>query len=66
MIESLMRALWIRPIYGASTSEGRSCGHARAMIQCMWKKVVALLMAAAASRAADLPTGQIVDGVRAP
>jgi hypothetical protein len=33
------------------------------MIQCMWKKVVALLMATAASRAADLPTGQIVDSV---
>jgi predicted esterase len=33
------------------------------MIQCMEKKVVALLMAAAASRGADLPTGQIVDSV---
>jgi poly(3-hydroxybutyrate) depolymerase len=29
----------------------------------MWKKVIALLMATAASRAADLPTGQIVDSV---
>jgi predicted esterase len=33
------------------------------MIQCMWKKVIALLMATAAARAADLPTGQIVDSV---
>jgi predicted esterase len=33
------------------------------MIQCMWKRVIALLMATAASRAADLPTGQIVDSV---
>lgn len=33
------------------------------MIQCMEKKVVALLMATAASRAAELPTGQIVDSV---
>ncbi len=38
-------------------------GHARAMIHCMWKKVIAMLMATAASRAADLPTGQIVDSV---
>jgi len=53
----------MRPIDGAITSEGRYRSHARAMIQCMWKKVVALLMAAAASRAADLPTGQIVDSV---
>lgn len=29
----------------------------------MWKRVVALLMATAACRAADLPTGQIVDSV---
>jgi dienelactone hydrolase len=29
----------------------------------MWKKVIALLMAAAASRAADLPTGRIIDSV---
>jgi len=29
----------------------------------MWKRVIALLMAAAASRAADLPTGQIIDSV---
>jgi predicted esterase len=29
----------------------------------MWKKVIALLMATAAARAADLPTGQIVDSV---
>lgn len=33
------------------------------MIQGMWKKVIALLMAAAASRAADLPTGQVIDSV---
>jgi dienelactone hydrolase len=33
------------------------------MIQCMWKRVIALLMATAASRAADLPTGQIVDSL---
>ena len=33
------------------------------LFQCMWKKVIALLMAAAASRAADPPTGQIVDSV---
>ncbi len=33
------------------------------MIQCMEKKVVALLMATAAARAAELPTGQIVDSV---
>jgi len=33
------------------------------MIQSMWKKVAALLMATAASRAADLPPGQIVDSV---
>jgi hypothetical protein len=35
----------------------------RAMIQCMRKSVVALLMATAAAHAADLPTGQIVDSV---
>jgi len=29
----------------------------------MWKKAIALFFAAAAARAADLPTGQIVDGV---
>jgi len=29
----------------------------------MWKKAITLVMAAAASRAADLPTGQIVDSV---
>lgn len=29
----------------------------------MWKKVIGLLMAAAASRAANLPTGQIIDSV---
>jgi predicted esterase len=29
----------------------------------MWKKVIALLMATAAVRAADLPTGQIIDSV---
>ena len=33
------------------------------MIQWMWKKVIALLIATAATRAADLPTGQIVDSV---
>ena len=33
------------------------------MIQCMWKKVIALLMTTAAARAADLPTGEIVDSV---
>ena len=33
------------------------------MIQSMGKKVIALLIAAAASRAADLPTGQIVDSI---
>src|ERR1700676_4290097 len=33
------------------------------MIQCMWKRVITLLMATAAARAADLPTGQIVDSV---
>lgn len=33
------------------------------MIQCMGKKLLALFMAAAASRAADLPTGQIIDSV---
>ena len=33
------------------------------MIQCMGKKVLALLIAAAASRAADLPTGQVIDSV---
>jgi predicted esterase len=33
------------------------------MIQGMWTKVIALLMATAAARAADLPTGQIVDSV---
>ncbi len=35
----------------------------RVMIQCMEKKVIALLMATAAARAADLPTGQIIDSV---
>lgn len=33
------------------------------MIQCMWKKVIVLLMATAACRAGDLPTGQIIDSV---
>ena len=33
------------------------------MMQGMWKKAIALLMATAASRAADLPAGQIVDSV---
>jgi predicted esterase len=33
------------------------------MIQGMWKKAIALVIATAASRAADLPTGQIVDSV---
>lgn len=33
------------------------------MIQCMEKKVIALLMASAATRAADLPAGQIADSV---
>lgn len=35
----------------------------RAMIQCMWRKVIALLVAPVACYAADLPTGQIVDSV---
>jgi len=33
------------------------------LFQCMWKKVIALLLAAAAAHAADLPTGQIIDSV---
>ncbi len=33
------------------------------LFQCMGKKVIALLIAAAAARAADLPTGQIIDSV---
>ena len=55
-------ASWQGERLPASTAQVPSIARPR-YIQCMWKRVIALLMAAAASRAADLPTGQIIDSV---